>query len=1182
MFMQVDASFYEKCCPDLFPYGYGGPGDSQELKMDDFVKHVLERGLDRQFQQSPRFYFTALANRMRRRVGGVCVTAAGPESESRHGDGDGSAAQEAEAEAMQSEMGQAEATAAQRTEEGTAGGNAVGGNTSSATADATPSEPSAPSAAAVDEVLTALFEASTVDVVDDPRSGRGRPMFHGFEKLSAEAQKLLRRLVPYSASLPGSPMYKAFWRRRLICAASSHVLNEICTAAWFQTISPDVMLDKRGMSLCAGHSLEPFQARMEKANAWTKHERRDVVLRHPATFVRCYKAKVDAIWDNVFCGHAQPLGEIVDVSHVHEEGLRCMHCHSIAWVKADSISGALTDDADADTVRAAEARVHQVLTAKLLRRREGDVKDLPERHREQVILAEQDGKWRPPDDYFTTSSDTHPAWFDFNTKREDGSVIDFSRDPTTGEAREDDVHSTHRRLQWCFHCHRCRESCYKYSYGTGCRWCRYGFPVEDHREHAEVCRDRDRRSRVRVRILPARNNDHVNNTMSEPLVMWTGRCNSDCQPIFSGVGVCDYVTCYVTKADAPDVDIISNIVARRFLQIEANGDSTQRERMKVVANAVYSATHMGAQMANFILLGGNVCTFTRPEVTANPMQRKHMRSCLPRGRSTDLARGHSLGSQLGKRDAYAALASQQVNLHGSCEVTLFHVLTYYALSERGRREGVPEAPHLQMDDIGAPAGDVPDLFRVGDVVFKRYARARVVRMSPHVPLDNNNERSAYATLLLHAPWTDEDSIVEDGSTAVVSLKDVREQGSLPAYVAAFQTRQRTQQDNLTGDEVVQEDNQNGAVGDDADDLTNEEVDGDGARASAPEFDPSVTREGFEGIAVEDVVIENVSPGRMARAHDFIAMERERHRKNAEKSNKLNDEELTALLQHTRTYIPVADESDAHARLEKLLGEMNDRQRLAYKVVEEHINANEQVFMLLTGGGGTGKSHVIKALVHKARITWGKALGVYGSALVVAPTGNAAFNVRGHTWHSALSKTPSQKPLNLSKTMIERLVDRFMGLRLLILDEVSMVNLEDLAEISYRLGVAMKCPDKPFGGLHVVLAGDLYQLPPVSGTAMYAAVKLREKAITVQGRTLIDTHLNAFVELLENNRGDHTLTAVNEEIRQGVMSLRTQSLLRLRTKPDTATTAGEVHERAVWLAVTNKEVNNGTLSALRCW
>jgi len=253
--------------------------------------------------------------------------------------------------------------------------------------------------------------------------------------------------------------------------------------------------------------------------------------------------------------------------------------------------------------------------------------------------------------------------------------------------------------------------------------------------------------------------------------------------------------------------------------------------------------------------------------------------------------------------------------------------------------------------------------------------------------------------------------------------------------------------------------------------------------------------------------------------------------------------------------------------------------LAYKVVEEHINANEQVFMLLTGGGGTGKSHVIKALVHKARITWGKALGVYGSALVVAPTGNAAFNVRGHTWHSALSKTPSQKPLNLSKTMIERLVDRFMGLRLLILDEVSMVNLEDLAEISYRLGVAMKCPDKPFGGLHVVLAGDLYQLPPVSGTAMYAAVKLREKAITVQGRTLIDTHLNAFVELLENNRGDHTLTAVNEEIRQGVMSLRTQSLLRLRTKPDTATTAGEVHERAVWLAVTNKEVNQRNAECL---
>ena len=142
----------------------------------------------------------------------------------------------------------------------------------------------------------------------------------------------------------------------------------------------------------------------------------------------------------------------------------------------------------------------------------------------------------------------------------------------------------------------------------------------------------------------------------------------------------------------------------------------------------------------------------------------------------------------------------------------------------------------------------------------------------------------------------------------------------------------------------------------------------------------------------------------------------------------------------------------------------------------------------------------------------------------------------------------------------------------------MVNLEDLAEISYRLSVALGC-DKPFGGIHVVLVGDLFQLPPVSGTSMYTAMKPREKPPTTKGRAIIDTHLNAFVELVENNRGDKQLTAVNEEIRQGTMSLHTESLLMTRLKPDTATTASAVNERAVWLAVTNREVNHRNADCL---
>eukprot|EP00959_Pyramimonas_sp_CCMP1952_P365170 7646871-Pyramimonas_sp.AAC.1 len=75
---------------------------------------------------------------------------------------------------------------------------------------------------------------------------------------------------------------------------------------------------------------------------------------------------------------------------------------------------------------------------------------------------------------------------------------------------------------------------------------------------------------------------------------------------------------------------------------------------------------------------------------------------------------------------------------------------------------------------------------------------------------------------------------------------------------------------------------------------------------------------------------------------------------------------------------------------------------------------------------------------------------------------------------------------LPQDMIDRLSKKLSGLRVLILDEVSMVSLQDLYEIHLRCHAALNLTDAemraPFANLHVILLGDLYQLPPVGGTA----------------------------------------------------------------------------------------------------
>jgi hypothetical protein len=91
-----------------------------------------------------------------------------------------------------------------------------------------------------------------------------------------------------------------------------------------------------------------------------------------------------------------------------------------------------------------------------------------------------------------------------------------------------------------------------------------------------------------------------------------------------------------------------------------------------------------------------------------------------------------------------------------------------------------------------------------------------------------------------------------------------------------------------------------------------------------------------------------------------------------------------------------------------------------------------------------------------QIVKGKTEGWFGSVLKTAPTGGAAYNIMGHTWHSALGKTTFKrltKDGKLSDIQVTNLQRNLRGVSLFILDEISLLSLEDLYEISYRLCVA---------------------------------------------------------------------------------------------------------------------------------
>ena len=114
--------------------------------------------------------------------------------------------------------------------------------------------------------------------------------------------------------------------------------------------------------------------------------------------------------------------------------------------------------------------------------------------------------------------------------------------------------------------------------------------------------------------------------------------------------------------------------------------------------------------------------------------------------------------------------------------------------------------------------------------------------------------------------------------------------------------------------------------------------------------------------------------------------------------------------------------------------------------------------------------------------------------MAAPTGLAAFNVRGSTIHRILC-LPNEhgKPADyrqLSQDQLKTIKTTLKSLRLLILDEVSMVSSLTLMHIQLRLTEIM-CNNLPFGGLNVVFFADLLQLPPVKGNQPFMPVSLLE-------------------------------------------------------------------------------------------
>ena len=109
--------------------------------------------------------------------------------------------------------------------------------------------------------------------------------------------------------------------------------------------------------------------------------------------------------------------------------------------------------------------------------------------------------------------------------------------------------------------------------------------------------------------------------------------------------------------------------------------------------------------------------------------------------------------------------------------------------------------------------------------------------------------------------------------------------------------------------------------------------------------------------------------------------------------------------------------------------------------QERIHAVEPIHLFLSGSGGTGKSHLIKTIYQAVS----KELLCHGGdsdkprVLLLGPTGILAVNIGRTTIHSALGIKPGIKLMDISDKAKAILLNNFLEVKMLIIEEISMVS-----------------------------------------------------------------------------------------------------------------------------------------------
>ena len=474
------------------------------------------------------------------------------------------------------------------------------------------------------------------------------------------------------------------------------------------------------------------------------------------------------------------------------------------------------------------------------------------------------------------------------------------------------------RLQRHKHTHTCQKN--------GRCGCRFDYPKQPSPE-TRLKTNADGGNKARFYVIKREPGAEMVNPYNEHLLRaW--RANMDVQVVGSVYGVALYVTHYICKDES---QALKQVIAERLASLQQ--DATVKQRLRKIGNTLLSHRQLSQQEAAFLVAGLHLKGSSRATVFVAAIP-KHQRTRLvrPSHQLRELDNGDTNVFMHGLFDRYAARPTGAP----FDDMTLAHFAVWYKTVGGG-----------EDDETEVTSGRLPRFqLQNGMGTIAQRSRQACLRVPVMTP-ESHGDSYYYHLLMLYLPWRQEtEDLLGEYNTAQEALLAKKDQLQfLNSEHGSFADEVQQAIQQLSNLQNTYGDNLYAPV---APNAVQETLD---AVAQESEFDPL-----FDG----DV---NIEEG---------ALEINDNANHQETTAQENGDLQAALFDDTDNNI-LSRRRMTDAEYNNKVAGLNDSQRDAFDRVVQYNRARHQYYMrereslpeplhvFITGGAGTGKSHLISVI-----------------------------------------------------------------------------------------------------------------------------------------------------------------------------------------------------------------------------